>query len=132
MDLVILHFCCGDGLPEHFVALPVIRIQFMPEILPIFGLSHRVSFELSCAAAYTSKMQGRFGLVLKACLVCYFLCSNSIFYIPVPPSDCIFTIIHHAVVFGPEPRATHEAADALNSCHQGGSGAFPHLFHVLL
>jgi len=74
-----------DGLTEHFVGLPVIRIPVVPEILPIlhFGLFLIIS---------APQMQ-RFGFIWKR--ESYVICVNSTFHILVPTRGYFFAIIRH-------------------------------------
>ena len=87
------------GLSEDFVDLPIIGIQFIPEIIPRvhFGLFHLEG----CGFSHRSvpQMQRIFGFVMKPCLVVYFLCLNSLFHFLVPPRGYFIAIIRHTESF---------------------------------
>ena len=67
-------------LPEHFVGLSVIGIQFMREMLPRFhyALFYREGCERSGLSV--PRIERRCSFVLNACLAGYFLCMNTIFH----------------------------------------------------
>jgi len=69
----------SDGLPEHFVGLTAIEIQFYVEILPrrYFGRFRREGCGLLCLSVPRMR---RVGFVLKPGLPGCFLYSNSVFH----------------------------------------------------
>jgi len=74
-----------DGLHENVVVLPAVGIKFMCEIRQRLHF-RRFQREGSGLSRHSvPRMQRRFGYFLKPCLVGYFLYSNSIFHLLVPP-----------------------------------------------
>jgi len=115
----VRYFAAGttDGLPEHFVGLPVVGIQFMSELLPSlhFGLFHRECCGISRLSL--PRMQRRVAFVMKPCLVGYFCCSNSIFHLLVLPRVTVLPLFPTPSHFRPHTQAADEAATALNRRH---------------
>ena len=111
-----------DVLPEHFVDLSAIGIQFIPDILPRlhFGLFHREGCELSRLSVQW--MQRRLGFVLQPRLVAYFLCLNSFFHPIVPPQGYFFCQFAAYRLFRSYMWAEDETEAAMNRSYSSTSG----------
>jgi len=103
------------SLPEHFVCLPLIGIQFVSEISKDGILDF---FTVSAGDLLTSTYREcKEESALLQSHVGYFLCSNSIFNLMVPPRVTFLPLFAIPSRFRPHSRAEDETTVALNSGH---------------
>jgi len=88
-----------DGLPEPFIGLPKIGIQFMFEMMSRLHFGHFHREGCSFSGLGVPRMQRKCGFILKPCLIGYFPCLNSVFRLLALPRGYFFAIIRQTESF---------------------------------